>query len=71
MQYQKKIAPDGTEYVAVTYEAVVNVGQLRANLARFRAEEALAHQRVVETEAMIAEVEKVAPELLAAADQVS
>ena len=70
MIYKRKTAPEGTSYVTVTQELVVNVHLLRGNLAKFRAEEAAWRQKAEETEAMIAEVEKVAPELLAAADEV-
>jgi hypothetical protein len=64
MSYKRKIAPDGTEYVTVTQEMVVNVHLFKGNLARFRAEEAAWRQKAEETEAMIAEVEKIAPDLL-------
>ena len=62
--YQRKTAPDGTEYVTVTQEMVVNIHLLRSNLARFRAEEAGWRKQAEDTEAMIAEVEKIAPDLL-------
>jgi len=61
---------NGVDCVVVQYEAVVNIGQLRANLAQFKLEEAIAHRKVQETEEMLAQVEALAPELLAAVDAV-
>lgn len=62
--YQRRTAPDGTEYVTVTKELVVNIHLLRSNLVRFRAEEAAWRKQAEDTEVMIAEVEKIAPDLL-------
>ena len=67
--YDRRTAPDGTEYVAVVYEVVVQLGMLKANLAKFRAEEAAWRQKAEETEALIVEVEKIAPDLLLKATQ--
>ena len=68
--YERRTTTDGTtEYVAVIYEGVVHLGKLKANLAQFRAEEAVARQKAEETEALIAEVEKIAPDLLLKATQ--
>ena len=64
MSYQRKTAPDGTDYVTVTQELVVNVHLLRSNLVKYRAEESAWRQKAEDTEAMIAEVEKIAPDLL-------
>lgn len=69
MAYQRKTDSDGNSYVTVTQELVVNVHLLRSNLARFRAEEAAWRQKAEDTEAMIAEVEKIAPDLLIQAIQ--
>jgi len=59
---------NGVECVVVTYDAIVSIGQLRANLERFKIEEALAHKKVQETEEMLAQVAVLAPDLLAASD---
>ena len=67
--YERRTAPDGTEYVSVTYDGVVQLGKLKTNLAQFRAEEAAWRQKAEETEALIAEVEKIAPDLLLKATQ--
>jgi len=62
----KRVTRDGVDYVVVIVptEATVNIAKLRGNLERFRAEEALARTRVIETEAMLAAVEELAPDLL-------
>jgi len=59
---------NGVDCVVVQYEAVVNIGQLRANLAQFKIEEAVARKKILETELMLAQVEALAPDLLAASD---
>lgn len=59
---------NGVDCVVVQYEAVVNIGQLRANLEQFKIEEAVARKKVLETELMLAQVQILAPDLLAASD---
>lgn len=61
----RRATVDGVDCVLLEQEAVVNVGVLYANLQRFRDEEKAAASRVRETLELIAEVARVAPELLA------
>lgn len=70
MKYlRKKI--NGVDCVAIEYEAVVNIGQLRANLEQFKIEAAIANKKVQETEEMLKQVAMLAPDLLAAHDAAS
>jgi hypothetical protein len=67
----KRTKVNGIDCVAIEYDAVVNIGQLRSNLEQFKIEAAIANKKVQETEEMLEQVATLAPDLLAAHDAIS